>query len=272
MAFHHFCTEDAARYGIEESIILYNIAFWCVKNLANRKHIHDGNVWTYNTRDAFIEQFPYLVPGKTEKAKRDKMGRILKSLETKGAIVSGNYNKSPYDQTKWYALADPKTLSKYGEISPEAANLLMPQICAIDNSDVSHQERKNEPCSILNTYKERKEGSNKREFSEIGNISDLPLHKQIMTVLLSDELATADPAVIQAAKFKSLEYVTGTKAGKLAAGCIYVLEGLRIETEKAADREAAAHIRPVEVQPYLTAVAPELPDDIAAAIEKHTKN
>ena len=36
----------------------------------------------------------------------------LKKLEDCGAIVTGNYNSSPYDRTKWYALADENDLTK----------------------------------------------------------------------------------------------------------------------------------------------------------------
>ena len=140
MAIHHFCTEDAAEYGIEEAIVLQNIGFWCCKNLANRKNIHDGRVWTYNTRDAFIELFPYLVKGKDIKAKRVKIGRILQSLEKQGAIVSEQFKKSNYDQTKWYSLKDISKLEKYGVISPEALELLREQICSLDDSNMFPHE------------------------------------------------------------------------------------------------------------------------------------
>ena len=42
-----------------------------------------------------------------------KIARLLESLEKKGVIVSGNYNKAKYDRTKWYALnQEPSDLSK----------------------------------------------------------------------------------------------------------------------------------------------------------------
>lgn len=139
VAIHHFCTEDAGLYGIEEAIILQNIGFWCCSNLANRINIHDGRVWTYNTRDAFLELFPYLVKSGDIKARRIKIGRILNSLEDQGAIVSDQLNKSKHDRTKYYSLADISKLEKYGKVSLQALSLLKEQICSIEDSDMFHR-------------------------------------------------------------------------------------------------------------------------------------
>lgn len=147
MATHHFCTEDAAQYGIEESIVLQNIGFWCGTNLAKRQNIHNGRVWTYNPASAWLEITPYICPAKNiqpedfdneqdfQKAKErdfrrriEKFRTVFKSLEKQGAIVSGDYNKKKSDNTKWYALADQSKLSKYQNISLEALKLLTPEI------------------------------------------------------------------------------------------------------------------------------------------------
>ncbi len=83
MAVHQFCTEDAARYGVEEAILLWNIGFWCATNLAKRQNIHDGRVWTYNPHRAYLELTPYLCPENPDihnaeypdESSRDKGGR-----------------------------------------------------------------------------------------------------------------------------------------------------------------------------------------------------
>jgi DNA-binding PadR family transcriptional regulator len=98
MTTHQFDVEIAQIYGIHEAILLQNIAFWIQKNAANNKQIYDGNVWTYNSVKAFSELFPYM----SEK----QIYNALKKLESEGLIVTGNYNKSAYDRTKWYALTD----------------------------------------------------------------------------------------------------------------------------------------------------------------------
>ena len=99
---HHFDVELAKEYGILEAILLDNFCFWTSKNVANGVHIHDGHVWTYNSVKAFSEMMPYASPKQIRSA--------LSHLETEGLIITGNFNKSPYDRTKWYALTD-KALS-----------------------------------------------------------------------------------------------------------------------------------------------------------------
>lgn len=86
----------AKRYGVEGAIIIENLYFWIMKNKANDKNYFDGDYWTYNSVKAFEELFPFWTKRQIE--------RILKNLEKEGAIKTGNYNKSPYDRTKWYAL------------------------------------------------------------------------------------------------------------------------------------------------------------------------
>lgn len=90
-----FDTEVAKDVGVNASIIYKNIQFWCEKNRTNEQNFHGGLYWTYNSIKAFCEQFPYL----SEKQIRNS----LNILEEKGYIKSGNFNKSTYDRTKWYA-------------------------------------------------------------------------------------------------------------------------------------------------------------------------
>lgn len=94
---HHFNIEDAKKYGVECAVILNNIKHWSVVNKANNNNFHEGKYWTYNSVNAFTEIFPYLT--------KDKIRRCLDKLEDSGEIVSGNFNKSHYDRTKWYSLS-----------------------------------------------------------------------------------------------------------------------------------------------------------------------
>lgn len=93
---HCFNVEDAKEHGVLAAVILYNIKFWLDKNLANKKHIYDGRVWTYNSISAFNELFPYATPSQIRYA--------LETLKKKNIIISGNYNKAPYDRTLWYSV------------------------------------------------------------------------------------------------------------------------------------------------------------------------
>ena len=95
---YQFDANIAALYGVDESIMIYNLSFWIRKNEANGKHFHDGRFWTYNSIEAFTKLFPFWTAR--------QIRRILKSLEEKGVIVTGNYNTSAYDRTTWYAFGD----------------------------------------------------------------------------------------------------------------------------------------------------------------------
>lgn len=96
--YHCFSVEIAVRYGVLEAVLLENIKYWVDKNRANGKNIFDGRPWTYNSVKAFTELFPYASDG--------QIRRALKKLESEGLLLTGNYNKLPYDRTMWYALTD----------------------------------------------------------------------------------------------------------------------------------------------------------------------
>ncbi|MFY9379406.1 MAG: conserved phage C-terminal domain-containing protein [Acutalibacteraceae bacterium] len=95
---HSFDIEHAKKYSVDVAIVLKNLQFWIMKNKANNRHFYEGRTWTYNSVKAFAELFPYW----TER----QLIRILKTMEEKKIIISGNYNKSAYDRTKWYAFFD----------------------------------------------------------------------------------------------------------------------------------------------------------------------
>lgn len=84
--------------GPNAALILENLAYWCEHNAANNANLHDGHYWTYNSTNAFAELFPYMTVNVIRHA--------LKKLKDEGLIITGNYNKSAYDRTMWYALTE----------------------------------------------------------------------------------------------------------------------------------------------------------------------
>lgn len=95
---HSFDVDIAQAYGVNAAIILNNMYFWVEKNKANETNFHDGRYWTYNSVKAFSKLFPYLTPR--------AIGTALKKLIDDGLVVTGNYNKSSYDRTLWYAITE----------------------------------------------------------------------------------------------------------------------------------------------------------------------
>lgn len=108
---HKFNIEIAELVGLEASVILNNLYFWVEHNKANNTNFNDGRYWTYNSIKAYEKLFPYLT--------KHKIINALKTLEDYGFIVTGNYNKSSYDRTKWYSVNEFKHLLKSGNGSDE---------------------------------------------------------------------------------------------------------------------------------------------------------
>ena len=102
---HSFNIDYAELYGIEEAIILENIAFWIKKNETNNKNFYDGYTWTYNSAESFNKLFPYITPS--------KIRRCLLKLEELEVLKSGNYNKVNYDKTKWYTIINVEVSTFY---------------------------------------------------------------------------------------------------------------------------------------------------------------
>ena len=93
---HSFNIYIAEKYGIPSAVLLKNIYFWIEKNRANETNYYDGYYWTYNSKKAFADLFPYLNPRQIDYA--------LKKLIDDGLLITGNYNKVAYDRTLWYAI------------------------------------------------------------------------------------------------------------------------------------------------------------------------
>lgn len=114
--FHYFQPRIAEQYGIPAAILLENFGYWTEKNEANGRQFYDGKYWTYNSIAALTTLFPYM-SGKTIRA-------AIKKLIDEELLVSGNYNKSTYDRTLWYALTEKgKSILQIGKIHlPEKEN------------------------------------------------------------------------------------------------------------------------------------------------------
>ena len=96
----------AIEIGLNEAIVLQKIHYWLVNNGRNGINYHNGRYWTFNSikkwRDEF---FPWWSV--------DTVRRTFKSLESKGLLIVGNFNKKGYDQTKWYTINYQKLYSNY---------------------------------------------------------------------------------------------------------------------------------------------------------------
>jgi len=61
------------------------------------RDVHDGNIWIWNTYEQWQSKyFDYL--------SLRNIQRIFLTLEKQGLLLTGNYNASPLDKTKWYSV------------------------------------------------------------------------------------------------------------------------------------------------------------------------
>lgn len=95
---HYFDVDVAKDCGINAAIIYENIKFWIDHNEKAGKNLKEGKTWMYSTQVELSEQFEYLSVKQVRTA--------LEKLEAAGYIIKGNFNRSGYDRTCWYALGE----------------------------------------------------------------------------------------------------------------------------------------------------------------------
>ena len=141
---HSFNINIATKYGVHSAIILDNLNYWITKNQANEQHFYDGHYWTYNSKKAFAELFPYMTERQIDYA--------LKKLIDDGIIITGKYNTNKYNQTLWYAITN------FGY------SIL--QNCEMEQTNLSNQNDKIVECNTNNKQADIKQQiitTNKKE-------------------------------------------------------------------------------------------------------------
>ncbi len=99
ISYHNMNVAVANDFGMVAALIFENILYWVEKNRANDRNYRDGYYWTYNSRAAMQELFPYLTVRQLRTA--------LDKLEEGGMIVTtSKYNKTNIDRTLWYAITE----------------------------------------------------------------------------------------------------------------------------------------------------------------------
>ena len=160
---HSFDIDVAVEYGINAAILLKNIYYWCEHHRANNKHFYEGFYWTFNSGKAFHDLFPYL----SEKQIRS----ALKKLEDEGLIISGNFNKSSYDRTRWYAVTQKGTsiLQKGKMEEHEVSNGSHEKVEPIPDiiTDINKQNINTDVNDIVTTSKTKESKSKYGEYHHV---------------------------------------------------------------------------------------------------------
>ncbi len=94
----------AQKIGVYAAIVYDSLLYWIRTNKANGSNFRDGRTWSFNSVKKWKDYFPYLTEWQIRTA--------LKTLLDIGLIRKGNYNKTAYDRTSWYALEDEESALK----------------------------------------------------------------------------------------------------------------------------------------------------------------
>lgn len=95
---YHFRVAIAKEVGVDGAIMLNHLQYWILHNQAHKMNFHDGEYWTYSTKKALCQIFPFWSERQIE--------RILNNLIKNGYLKTGNYNKVAFDRTLWYTLTE----------------------------------------------------------------------------------------------------------------------------------------------------------------------
>ena len=89
--------ELAEGLGVNEAIVLQQIHGWLVSNEKRGLNYKNGRYWTFNSLKKWHENHFSFWSESTLK-------RVFTSLENKGILIVGNFNRSKLDRTKWYSI------------------------------------------------------------------------------------------------------------------------------------------------------------------------
>lgn len=169
---YNFDINVAKEYGVNEAIMIANLQFWIAKNKANGRNFKDGHYWTYNSKRALLELFPFW--------SEQNIKTILEHLKNKNVLITANHNTNQYDRTLWYAFVDEDrwlsevkdpNLSK-SEAHPihwlESTNGKVETNQPIPDNKPDNKPDKKEKNTVNSVYKEKDQP--KRSWGEFGTV------------------------------------------------------------------------------------------------------
>ena len=95
---YSFSTDDAVDHGVDAAILLHNVRYWLDYARAHDEMKQDGYYWMFMTASKMQIIMPFWSENKIQK--------MLKRLVEKGTLITGEYNKSSWNRTKWYSMPE----------------------------------------------------------------------------------------------------------------------------------------------------------------------
>jgi hypothetical protein len=129
----------ALEIGFTESLIFLQLEFL----IAVSENVKEGRRWTFQSVDDLHKMLPWL--------SKATINRAIKSLEKKGLILVGNFNKYKYDRTRWFAinLEEARKLKsirvKGGKIGTAQTGTATPTVERVGRTVEQHQRTEESP-------------------------------------------------------------------------------------------------------------------------------
>lgn len=112
---HMMNVDMAIKYGTDCALLLHHFIHWIRFNHSLGRNFHEGRTWMYQTRKEMAANFPYW--------SEDEVRRLTDKLVDLGVLRKGNFNKSNFDKTLWYAFENEKmfTIGNFAKSTGETA-------------------------------------------------------------------------------------------------------------------------------------------------------
>jgi hypothetical protein len=94
---HYFDENFAVSCGLHEAIVYEHVKQWIKHNIATGQNQENGKTWTYNTKEGWQLELPFLTPNQVRVA--------LDNLRYRGFLIGEHRSKKRWDRTLWYALS-----------------------------------------------------------------------------------------------------------------------------------------------------------------------
>jgi uncharacterized phage protein (TIGR02220 family) len=153
--------ELAVVIGLNEAMVLQQMQYWLKKS----DHIHENKAWIYNSVSQWKEQFSFF--------SESTINRAIKTLETKGLLFIGYYNRDKRDRTRWYSI-------NYEELNAVMNNAKVKMTDAFSQIDQMHLVKMNNAIYIKpettteTTTEKEKEKKEKFDFEPSDHFLESP--------------------------------------------------------------------------------------------------
>lgn len=199
--------ELAAEIGLNESILFLQIEFL----ISISRHEHDGRLWTYQSlQDLHDNYFPWW--------SLMTISRIIKALEKRELLIVGNYNKSGFDRTQWFALNE-EGINKLQSVKLQPAPIYQNDKRVSQNDEIESNNLINRSSQIDTTIPETttettQRGGDTRERQNTAAAETTRLsaeQREYVDRLMSEQMLMRD----QATKAAALDCMTGDALDRL---------------------------------------------------------